>query len=293
MHAPEAFLVVVSRCASTVGGEAQAPKAQEAEPPPMISRSLVKQQAILPDGLEPRLVTLLTPIAFEAEPYRILGHLMMQMRNDVGLHVVAVSSPSGGDGKTTTAINLAGLLAQEPGIRVLLVEAELRLPKVIAYLGLRHAVGTGLVEAILDPSLTLASVARQCPPFGFDILPAGRTPASPYDLLKLPRLGELLEEARRRYDCIIVDTPPLVPFADCRLLEKWVDGFLVVVAAHKTPRRLLEEALKVMDPAKIVGLVFNRDEQQTSEYYYASHYYAHSLDGQHKGRRFPWRRRAK
>jgi hypothetical protein len=72
-----------------------------------------------------------------------------------------------------------------------------------------------------------------------------------------------------------------------------VDGFLVVVAANKTPRRLLEEALKVMDPAKIVGLVFNRDEQQTSGYYYASHYYAHALNGQHKDRRFPWRRRAK
>jgi capsular exopolysaccharide synthesis family protein len=258
-----------------------------------MSRSLVKQSAALPDGLEPRLVTLLTPIAFEAEPYRILGYLVTQMRKDVGLHVVALSSPSGGDGKTTTALNLAGLLAQDPGVRVLLVEAELRLPKVMVYLGLRHTGKPGLAEAMLEPSLTLEGVVQQHPSFDFDVIPAGRAQASPYDLLKLPRLGELLAEARRRYDCIIVDTPPLVPFADCRLLEKWVDGFLVVVAAHKTPRRLLEEALKVMDPAKIVGLVFNRDEQQTPGHYYASHYYAQSLNGQRQGRRFFWRRRTK
>jgi Mrp family chromosome partitioning ATPase len=140
----------------------------------MMSRSLVKQNAVPPDGLEPRLVTLLTPIAFEAESYRILGYLLTQMRKDVGLHVVAISSPSGGDGKTTTAINLAGLLAQDPGVRVLLVEAELRLPKIMAYLGLRHTGSPGLVEAILEPSLSLESVVQQPLSFDFDILPAGR-----------------------------------------------------------------------------------------------------------------------
>jgi Mrp family chromosome partitioning ATPase len=65
-----------------------------------------------------------------------------------------------------------------------------------------------------------------------------------------------------------LDTPPLVPYPDCRVIGKWVDGFIVVVAAHKTPRKLVEEALQVMDPAKIVGLIFNRDDRPVSGYYY-------------------------
>jgi protein-tyrosine kinase len=74
-----------------------------------------------PDGVKPHLVTLITPTAFEAEPYRVLGRLVMQMSKDANLRVLAISSPSVGDGKTSTAINLAGVLAQEPNARVLLV----------------------------------------------------------------------------------------------------------------------------------------------------------------------------
>ena len=86
-------------------------------------------------------------------------------------------------------------------------------------------------------------------------------------VLKSPRLGELLAEARRRYDYIVVDTPPLVSVPDCRVLSKWVDGFLIVVTAHRTARKLLEEALHVTEPAKIVGLVFNGDDRHVSRGY--------------------------
>jgi succinoglycan biosynthesis transport protein ExoP len=79
-------------------------------------------------------------------------------------------------------------------------------------------------------------------------------------------MGELLAEARRHYDYIIVDTPPLIPFPDCRLLGKWVDGFLVVVAAHKTSRKLVEEALHVVEATQLLGLVFNRDDRPMTRY---------------------------
>src|SRR3989442_462303 len=84
------------------------------------------------------------------------------------------------------------------------------------------------------------------------------------------RLGYCLVEAGRRCYYIPWDTPPLVSVPDCRVIEKWVDGFLIVVTAHKTGRKLLEEALNVTERAKVVGLVFNGDERHLSRHSYAS-----------------------
>lgn len=233
-------------------------------------------------GVDPHLMPLLNPAAFEAEPYRVLAHLIGQMHTEADLRVLAISSPSSGDGKTSTAINLAGILAQEPKIRVLLVEAELRRPCIAKYLGIRHTT-EGLAGMVLEPILALESVVWHCQPFNLDVLLAGRASAAPYDLLKLPRFGVLLQEARKHYDYVIVDTPPLLPFADCRLIEKWSDGLLVVVAAHTTPRKLLAEALDIVDPTKLVGLVLNKDDYQATRYDYAYHYYAQASNGHRKG----------
>jgi len=76
---------------------------------------------------------------------------------------------------------------------------------------------------------------------------------------------------------IMIDTPPAVPFADCRLLSRWVDAFLVVVGAHRTPRKLLNETLDVLDPGKVAGVIFNQDDQPLLNAYYR--YYAASRKG--------------
>ncbi len=211
-------------------------------------------------GVEEHLVSLLNPAATEAEQYRALRYLIEQFRKTADLSVVAVSSPAVGDGKTATVINLAGALAQSPETRVLLVDADLRQPSMADQLGL-GARGPGLVDAILDPALGLDDVVQVCAPFNLSVIPAGRRSETPYELLKSPRLEALLQEARARYHHVLLDTPPLVAFPDCRVIGRGVDGFLVVVTAHKTPRKLLEEALNVIDPAKLVGLVFNGDDQ--------------------------------
>jgi Mrp family chromosome partitioning ATPase len=127
-----------------------------------------------------------------------------------------------------------------------------------------------LVDAILDPTLSLPAVVHTRPHLNLSVLTAGQLPAAPYEVLKSPRLGELLAEARRRFDYIVLDTPPLVSVPDCRVIGKWVDGFLIVVTAHRTSRKLLEEALKVTEPAKIVGLVFNGDDRHLSRHTYPS-----------------------
>lgn len=239
--------------------------------------------------VDPRLVALLTPDAFEAEPYRMLSHLVVLMQKEASLQVLAISSASVGDGKTSATLSLAAVLARESKVRVLLLEADLRRPTIATSLGI-PPVTTGLVDAILKPELSLEAVVQSCQPFHFDILSAGHPVASPYDVLKLPRFRELMQEARRHYDYVLVDTPPLLPFADCRLIERWVDGVLVIVAAHQTPRKRLAEALAIIDPTKLVGLVLNKDDQQASLYHDAYRYYTQSPAGQPKGWRFFQRR---
>jgi capsular exopolysaccharide synthesis family protein len=230
----------------------------------------------LPEGVDDHLVSLVTPAAFEAEQYRALRHVVEQLHKATGLKVVAVSSPGAGDGKTLTAVNLAGALAQAPEARVLLVEADLRRPSLGRLLGLPDTGGPGLVRAILEPHLTLDQIVQSRPPFNLAVVCAGATPSNPYDLLKSSRLGKLLDEARQQYDYIVLDTPPLAPVQDCRVIARWVDGFVLVVAALRTPRRLIEEALTTLDRTKILGLVFNAEDRSTWSHYsaYYQGYYA-------------------
>jgi protein-tyrosine kinase len=207
--------------------------------------------------VESHLVSLVAPSGLEAEQYRALRHVVEQRHKNQALSVIAISSPGVGDGKTTTSINLAGALAQGADNSVLLVEADLRRPSIGRMLGFNGSRTLGLVDAILDPSLTLASIVQPRPPFNLSVVLAGQVPPSPYEVLKSPRLGALLDEARAQYDYIVMDTPPLALVQDCRVVARWVDGVVVVVAAHQTSRTLLETALDVVDPTKLVGIVFN------------------------------------
>jgi capsular exopolysaccharide synthesis family protein len=217
--------------------------------------------------VDDHLVSLVSPAAFEAEQYRALRHMVEQRHRADNVSLLAVSSAAGGDGKTLTAANLAGALAQGSDARVLLIEADLRLPSVARLLGFGTERRLGLVDAIVDVNLTLADVVLTRAPFNLSVVLAGQALPSPYEVLKSPRLGRLLEEARTQYDYVILDTPPLVTVQDCRIIARWVDGMILVVRAHATPRRLVEEALNVLDPAKVLGFVFNHDDQGLARFY--------------------------
>lgn len=229
------------------------------------------------------LVSLVAPTSIEAEKYRTLSFLLEQKRKTDALKVIAVSSPTQGDGKTTTAINLAGAMAQSHEARILIVDADFRRPAVASQLGMRDSEVRGFADAIMHTEFALKDVVREFPQFPLAVLPAGRCPLLPDEVLKLSRVGELLEEARARYHYIVLDTPPLVLVPDCRMIEKWVDGFLLVVAAHKTPQKLLEEALNIVNPSKLLGLVLNHDDHLLSHYYgYYSAYLQHQERGQQR-----------
>jgi capsular exopolysaccharide synthesis family protein len=246
-------------------------------------------------GLDDHLVSLVSPASFPAEQYRVLRHIVEQMHRDRALQVVAVTSPTPGDGKTTTAINLAGALAQSPNLRVLLVEGDLRRPSLTLTdrLGLGATGAPGLAAAILDPAASLDEVVRHHPRFALWVLPSGPCPVAYYEILASPRLGELLDEARQRYDYVIVDTPPAVAVPDCRVISRWIDGFLIVVAAHRTPLRLVEETLRLVGPERALGLVFNGDDSRLSAYY-GYGYGPYGDDQPRQGDRGPrWRRGGK
>ena len=212
------------------------------------------------DCYDPRLVNLLRPDSWEAEQFRALRYAVERQLDRRRGSVVAVSSAVAGSGKTTTSINLAAALAEAGSHRVLLIDADLRQAAVARRLGLRNVATRGLPRLLADSSLHVDDGMHWLREYGFGVLPTAPSPVGAHRLIASTRMAQLLGEARMQYDCVIVDTPPLVPVADCRSLAPYVDGFVVVVAAHKTPRKSLEEALNAMSPESILGLVFNGDD---------------------------------
>jgi capsular exopolysaccharide synthesis family protein len=234
-----------------------------------------------------QLVSLLATDSFEADQYRTLRHSVEWLRRESGLHVLAVTSPSPGDGKTITTLNLAGALAQGPDARVLVMDADLRRPSVTEYLGLDRLEGPGLADALADPACDVRRAIRRLDGFSLSVLPAGLPHSSPYELLNSTRFEELLRETGELYDYVLVDTPPLVPLPDCQLIGKSVDGFLVVVGAHKTRRWILADALQSLDPAKVIGIVFNGDDRPTAGYHGYYDYYQ-AAGNRQRGRWGEW-----
>jgi len=242
--------------------------------PSVIRRPLsaVDESAPAPDE---HLVSLLSPHTFEAEQYRSLRLVIEDRHKSTDLQVVAVSSACIGEGKTTTTINLAGALAQSKGARVLLVDGDLRCSAVAARLGLDDKNRAGLAETLGEDEASLASAIEAMPAWNLSVLRAGFCPESPYERLLSPRFDRVIEAMRESYDFIVIDCPPLLTVPDCRLMERSVDGFLLVVSAHQTPKKLLEEALNEIPREKLIGLIFNKDTRPLHGYYgRLSRYYA-------------------
>jgi len=209
--------------------------------------------------LDDHLVSLLEPTSFAAEQYRAVRLAIETRRHERGTRVVAVSSPGRGEGKTITAINLAGALAQAPDARVVLLEVDLRHPAVARHLGL--GARRGLSSYLLDPTMTDNAIIVRPASVSFAVVPAGAASSMPYELLKAPRLAALLATLRARFDYVVVDTPPVLPFPDVGILRDAVDGFVLVVRANRTPRELLHDAVDVVGRQRALGLIFNDDDR--------------------------------
>ena len=221
-------------------------------------------------AIDQRLVSLTRPESLEADQYQALRLSLQRLKASRDVRMIAMTSPTSGDGKTLTAINLAGALASGSDARVLLIEADLRRPAISDHLGIAGNAAPGLADVVLNPALTLQDAVLPLG-FGFDLITAG-SPSAVHEVFNSPRLEAALRAAREHYDYVALDTPPVVPVSDCRLLAPWVDGLLLVVSAHKTPRKLVEESLNLLDSARVLGIVFNRDDHPLLGYH-RRHYY--------------------
>lgn len=236
------------------------------------------KQPISP-AFDRRLVALTARRSFEAEQFRRLRHRLEDLATQKNVRVVAVTSAAPHDGKTMTSINLAASLAQARQSRVLLIDADLRRPHVATTLRIDDE--PGLLQLLARGGADIETYIRRVPGTTLDVLPCERRQTDTYEVLTAPSFQTLLARARATYSTVIVDTPPVVPVPDSSLLGRLVDGYLVVVAANATPRKLLGEALTLLDPASVLGLVFNRDARPLFGYYHAYHdaYFQPHLSG--------------
>jgi capsular exopolysaccharide synthesis family protein len=227
--------------------------------------------------IDRHLVSLTSPSSFAAEQYQGLRLKLERLSRTDGARVFAITSPGAGDGKTLTAINMAGALAHESDAHVLLVDGDLRRPAIAGRLGLQ-ANAPGLSDFVRNERYTLDEVVQRLPEYRLSVVSVGSSRASVHQILRSSRLKRLLDQARQKYDFVLIDTPPLLPVFDSALLSHAADGLIVVVAANHTPRKLLGEALNGIDQTKLVGIVFNRDERPLFGYYrgYYNEYFGKS-----------------
>lgn len=169
---------------------------------------------------------------------------------------IVISSSVSGEGKTTTAINLAVSLA-DAGSRVLLMDADLRRPSIAEYLGLEG--GTGLTTVLIGKA-TVADVAQPWETTSLDILPAGQLPPNPSELLGSKAMRSLLDQVTSMYDIVLIDSPPLLPVTDAAVIGRQVGGLLVVAGVDRIHRPQFRETMESLDTAgcHVVGVVINK-----------------------------------
>jgi capsular exopolysaccharide synthesis family protein len=199
------------------------------------------------------LVAAVEPFSAAAEQYRSLRTRIAQADGDSPRQVLAVTSPTRGDGKTLTVLNLALSMAQEFDRRTLLVDADLRHARLHTLLGIPRE--PGLVD-VLSGTSTIDEALVTLPGYRLQVLPAGKVHTQPTELLASMPMRRLLDALRRHFDRVVIDTAP-AQSADMGALECCFDGALVVVRAGRTTRPSIERALSAIPPAKLVGMVLN------------------------------------
>jgi len=220
-------------------------------------------QVILSRDLGAMTLAAVSPGSVIAEEFRGLGARIRAIGDERPFQCVGLVSALAGEGKTTMAIGVAAALAREPGRRVLLVEADVRKPAMDEYLGMRGASGLG--EWLLAGSARVP--VRRLSPLGFSLLSAGLTHLKEPELVGSKQMARLLESARRVFEFVVVDCPPLLPVADAVMMQDFLDGFLLVIRARKSPLEAIQRAVATLKPGRIQGAVLNDQRDLIPSYY--------------------------
>jgi len=212
------------------------------------------------------------PASLAAEACRSIRTNLMFLSAQKEVRVFVVTSPGPRDGKTTAAISLAITMAQA-GARVLLLDADLRKPRIHKSFGLPadKGVSTAIMgEAAVKDLIVHTAIPR------LDVLPCGPIPPNPAELLHADRFREILAQCRQDYDKVILDAPPIGPVTDPAILGSITDGVIMVLRAGHTTRDSATYARRHLTDAgaRILGLVVNQPDRKGGKHGYGYSYYA-------------------
>jgi capsular exopolysaccharide synthesis family protein len=188
--------------------------------------------------------------------------------------VVAVTSAIAEEGKTLTSANLAANLASVGRKKVLLIDTDIRKSDIARMFNAPAKPGLTefLAGAVSHDKIILSSNSLGA----LYLIPGGEKSIAPPDLLAGETFRSFLQEMRREFDLILLDTPPILPVADTMSLRDQVDGFILIFRMGFTPYLMLRQALEEMEQTKIIGVVLNGVELQKYKYYqryYGAYYH--------------------
>lgn len=205
------------------------------------------------------------------EEYRTLRSRLYHIREKMPLKKLLVTSALPKEGKSFTSANLAQVMVRQHGRRALLIDADLRGPRLHQMLGAPQ--GPGLSE-YLSGNVDEASVMQRGPMEGLFFIPSGQSIEDPAELVGSGRLRILLQRVEPIFDWIIIDSPPAIPVSDASVLAKACDGVLMVVRSNATPSDVARKARMEFPDQMLVGVVLNgtdRDEAKYARYYYETY----------------------
>lgn len=209
------------------------------------------------DRVNPHLVAITQPTSAFSEEYRNLRTQIIHSGQRKVLRSIVIASVGPGEGKSVTALNLSWLLAQTVGIRTLLIDGDLRMPSLANYLGFEAEKG---LSQVLAGELPFKDSIIKLQPAGLFLLPGGEARNDVAELLSGPKLNEILAEARKLFDYVIIDAPPLGVFTDASVLINDADGAVLVVRADHTRYKDIERTLESLPREKMIGVVLNQSE---------------------------------
>jgi capsular exopolysaccharide synthesis family protein len=214
------------------------------------------------------------PRSTVAECCRTIRTNLTFMSTDTPRKTIVVTSAGPREGKTTVAMSLAISLAQS-GKRVLLVDTDLRKPRLHRALGIPLARG---VTSVLVGEHSLKEAIQDTVIPNLSLLASGPIPPNPSELLHTAQFGQLLDELRPMFDQIIFDSPPLAAVTDAAIIAPQVDGVILVVHSERTTRDALRTALRQMRDVRsqLTGGVLNEVDLSGHSYGYSSYYYYHN-----------------
>lgn len=214
------------------------------------------------------------PLSVVAEAYRSLRTGILLSRAEAPPQTMLFTSGTQAEGKTSTAVNTAVIFAQM-GVKVLVIDADLRRPRCHKVLGTAN--GLGLTE-VLTGQREAWEVIKPTSVNNLFLLSSGSIPSNPAELVGSKKMQDTLALLQEYYDYILIDSPPVIPVSDAVLLSTFVDGVVLVVYSQQTPKHVVKETHSRLEyaQAKILGVVLNRVNMQNGDYaYYYRDYYSY------------------